>query len=330
LDVTPAGVCELAEHKPVLVEEAVAALAPACATAGQTLLVDATFGRGGHSARLLQQLGPHDRLLAIDRDPAAVAAGRERFAAESRLVLVQAPFSALETLVETNRQGRACRGILFDLGVSSPQLDTAARGFSFQHDGPLDMRMDPSHGQGASQFLARASLDEIRDVIGRLGEERFAGRIARAIVTARGAEPITTTLQLAAIVARAVPTRERGKHPATRTFQALRMQVNDELGELRRGLVGAVRALQPGGRLAVISFHSLEDRLVKQYVRRCAEPDPAFARLPIAPPHDPALRTVGRKQRAGDAELANNPRARSAILRVAERLSGPVPIPEVA
>jgi 16S rRNA (cytosine1402-N4)-methyltransferase len=314
----------LDEHKPVLVEEVVAALAPAGAAAGDTLLVDATFGRGGHSARLLQRLGPDDRLLAIDRDPDAIAAGREQFAAEPRLRLVHASFGAIESLVEAHREGRACRGILFDLGVSSPQLDTAARGFSFQQDGPLDMRMDPSHGQSAAQFLARAPLDEIRDVIGHLGEERFAGRIARAITESRGGEPITTTLQLAAIVARAVPTRERGRHPATRSFQALRMHVNDELGELRRGLVGAVRALQPGGRLAVISFHSLEDRLVKQFIRRCAEPDPAFARLPYPPPHDPALRPVGRKQRAGEAELAGNPRSRSAILRVAERLEGPV------
>ncbi|MDR2215631.1 MAG: 16S rRNA (cytosine(1402)-N(4))-methyltransferase RsmH [Nevskiaceae bacterium] len=313
------------EHKPVLVEEAVAALAPVCAASGATLLVDATFGRGGHSARLLELLGPDDRLLAMDRDPDAVAAGRERFAGESRFVLVHAPFSAIETVVQAHREERACRGVLFDLGVSSPQIDTAARGFSFQHDGPLDMRMDVSQGQSAAQFLARATTDEIRDVIGKLGEERFAGRIARAIVSARGAAPIATTLQLAAIVAQAIPTRERGKHPATRTFQALRMQVNDELGELRRGLAGAVRALQPGGRLAVISFHSLEDRLVKRYIRRCADPDPAFAKLPIAPPHDPALRTVGRKQRAGEIEVNANPRARSAILRVAERLTGPVP-----
>jgi 16S rRNA (cytosine1402-N4)-methyltransferase len=315
----------LDEHKPVLVEEVVAALAPARAPAGGTLFVDATFGRGGHSARLLQLLGPGDLLLAIDRDPDAVTAGRERFAAEPRLVLVHAAFGSIEPLVEAHREGRACRGILLDLGVSSPQLDTAARGFSFQHDGPLDMRMDPSHGETAARYIARATVDGLRDVIGRLGEERFAGRIARAIVTARGEAPIETTLQLAAIVARAVPTRERGRHPATRTFQALRMHVNDELGELRRGLAGAVRALQPGGRLAVISFHSLEDRMAKQFIRRCAEPDPAFAKLPIAPPHHPALRAVGRKQRAGEAELAANPRARSAILRVAERLDGPVP-----
>jgi 16S rRNA (cytosine1402-N4)-methyltransferase len=296
-----------------------------CAAREATLLVDATFGRGGHSARLLQLLGPRDRLLAIDRDPDAIAAGRERFANEPRFMLAHAPFSAIETLVAEQGDGYVCRGILFDLGVSSPHIDTASRGFSFQQDGPLDMRMDTSQGQSAAQFLARATADEIRDVIGQFGEERFAGRIARAIVAARGAEPLTTTLQLAEIVARAVPTRERGKHPATRTFQALRMRVNDELGELRRGLMGAVRALQVGGRLAVISFHSLADRLVKQYIRRGAEPDPAFAKLPIAPPHDPALRAVGRKQRAEEAEITGNPRARSAILRVAERLTGPVP-----
>ena len=308
------------EHKPVLVEEAVAALA---VDARDALYVDATFGRGGHAARILALLGPQGRLLAIDRDPQAIAAGRRLFAHEPRLVLVHAAFGALDALVEAHGQGRACRGILLDLGVSSPQLDDATRGFSFQHDGPLDMRMDTARGKTAADFLARAPLDEIRDVIGRLGEERFAGRIARAIVEARAETPITTTARLAAIVSRAVPTRERGRHPATRSFQALRMHVNDELGELQRGLDAALRALAVGGRLAVISFHSLEDRIVKQFMRRESQPDPAHAHLPYPPPHHPALRLVGRKQRAGEAEVAANPRARSAILRVAERCDGP-------
>jgi 16S rRNA (cytosine1402-N4)-methyltransferase len=314
----------LDEHIPVLVEESLVALRlgaddPPPDDAG--LYVDATFGRGGHSARILAALPPAARLLAIDRDPDAVAAARRRFAADPRLVVVHAAFGALESLVAAHGEGRPCRGILFDLGVSSPQLDEAGRGFSFRADGPLDMRMDPTRGPSAAQWLASATADEIRDVIGRLGEERFAGRVARAIVEARATAPIETTAQLAAIVAGSVRTREPGKHPATRSFQALRMHVNDELGEIGRGLDAAHAVLAPGGRLAVISFHSLEDRLVKQFIRRHAEPDPALARLPVLPAsYRPTLRQVGRKQKAGSAELAGNPRARSAILRVAERL----------
>jgi len=311
----------LAEHAPVLVEEAIAALAITPAADEPRLYVDATFGRGGHAARILDQLGPRDRLLAIDRDPEAVAAARRRFDADERVVVVGAAFDALESLVAAHGEGRACRGILFDLGVSSPQLDRAERGFSFQQDGPLDMRMDPQGGQSAAAWLARATGDEIRNVIAELGEERFAGRISRTIIETRGQQPIETTAQLAAIVARAVRTREAGKHPATRTFQALRMHINDELGQLRRGLAAALAVLAPGGRLVVISFHSLEDRIVKQFMRAQAQPDPAWARLPVAPPFDPALQLIGKKQRAGAAEVAANPRARSAILRVAARLA---------
>lgn len=312
----------MSEHAPVLVEEAVAALAIDAVATQPRLFIDATFGRGGHAARILESLGDEDRLLAIDRDPAAIAAAGRRFESEPRLVVARAAFSALESLVATHGEGRACCGILFDLGVSSPQLDDGARGFSFQHDGPLDMRMDPAHGESAGQWLARADADEIRDVIGTLGEERFAGRIARAIVEQRALEPITTTGRLAQIIAGAAPTRERGKHPATRSFQAIRMHINDELGELSRGLAAALRVLVPGGRLAVISFHSLEDRMVKLFMRREAQPDPAWARLPIAPAFEPSLRLAGKKRKAGAAELAANPRARSAILRVAERLDG--------
>jgi 16S rRNA (cytosine1402-N4)-methyltransferase len=311
----------LDEHTPVLVDEAIAALGLAAGPTaqGRDLFVDATFGRGGHAARILDQLGPEGRLLAIDRDPQAVAAARSRFHADPRLVAVHAPFGALQSLVAQHGEGRPCRGILFDLGVSSPQLDQAQRGFSFQHDGPLDMRMDPTHGTSAAQWLATAAADEIRDVIGALGEERFAGRIARSIVAHREREPILTTAQLASAVASAVRTRD-GKHPATRTFQALRMHVNDELGQLAQGLDAALASLAVGGRLVVISFHSLEDRMVKHFIRRESQPDPAFARLPIAPPHFPRLRQIGKKVRASDAEVAANPRARSAILRVAERL----------
>jgi 16S rRNA (cytosine1402-N4)-methyltransferase len=311
------------EHIPVLVEEALLALglgADATSAARDGFFVDATFGRGGHSARILEALGPDGRLLAIDRDPEAVAEGHRRFGADPRFVVVHAAFDALESLVAAHGEGRPCRGILLDLGVSSPQLDRAERGFSFNRDGPLDMRMDPTKGGSAAQWLATASADEIRDVIARLGEERFAGRVAQAIVRARAEAPIDGTARLAGIVAGAVRTREPGKHPATRTFQALRMHVNDELGQIERALRGAVDVLAPGGRLAVISFHSLEDRLVKQFVRRESSPDPALASLPMLPPGlEPRLLPVGRKHRAGDAEVRANPRARSATLRVAER-----------
>ena len=306
------------EHEPVLVDEALAALA---LEAGG-YYVDATFGRGGHAARILEALGREGRLLAIDRDPEAIEAGRRRFAHELRLTLVHAPFSDLRLLVPAHAQGRPCRGVLFDLGVSSPQLDAPDRGFSFRAEGPRDMRMDPTHGEPVSAWLSRASLDEIREVIATLGEERFARRIAQAVVDARRTQAISRTTELAALVARAVRTREPGKHPATRTFQALRMHVNDELGQIERGLAAAVEALAPGGRLAVISFHSLEDRLVKQYLRRESSIDPALAQLPVIPSDArPALRLVGRKLRPGATERARNPRARSALMRVAEKLA---------
>ena len=308
----------------MLVEEALAGLGLGADSQGASrdgFYIDATFGRGGHAARILQALGPAGRLLAIDRDPQAVAYGRQRFAADPRIVVVHAAFGALESLVAAHGERRPVRGILFDLGVSSPQLDEAGRGFSFQSDGPLDMRMDPTRGESAAQWLAHASADEIRDVISRLGEERFAGRIARAIVETRGAEPLLRTSQLAQRVAGAVRTREPGKNPATRSFQAIRMHVNDELGEIERGLAAAIAVLAPGGRLAVIAFHSLEDRLVKQTLRSESQPDPALAKLPMLPAgYAPRLALVGRKQKASAAEVAANPRARSAILRVAERL----------
>lgn len=307
----------------MLVEEALAGLglgADSPTPHNDGLYVDATFGRGGHTARLLAALGPTGRVLAVDRDPQAVAAARERFASDPRFVVVHAAFGALQSLVETHGEGRPVRGILFDLGVSSAQLDQAQRGFSFQADGPLDMRMDPTRGQSAAQWLAHASADEIRDVIWQLGEERFASRVARAILEARAVEPITRTAQLAQIVARAVRTREPGKNPATRSFQAIRMFVNDELGEIERGLAAALKLLAPGGRLVVISFHSLEDRLVKTFMRRESQPDPALAKLPMLPAgYAPRLTLIGRKLKAGDAELRANPRSRSAILRIAER-----------
>jgi len=302
------------EHIPVLVAEALAGLA---LEAGG-YYVDATFGRGGHTAQILQALGREGRVLAIDRDPQAIAAGRQRFADEVRLTLLHASFADLATLVPAHAHGQSCRGVLFDLGVSSPQLDDPSRGFSFRADGPLDMRMDTTRGEPVSAWLARAGVDEIREVIATLGEERFAGRVARAIVEAR---PLTTTSQLAAVVAKAVRTREPGKHPATRTFQALRMFINDELGQLQQGLDAALEFLAPGGRLAVISFHSLEDRVVKRFMKQQTEIDPALADLPVLPVGaEPRLKLVGRKSRAVAKEVDSNPRARSALLRVAEKI----------
>jgi 16S rRNA (cytosine1402-N4)-methyltransferase len=305
------------EHKPVLAAETLAALA----LEADGYYVDATFGRGGHTALILQALGREGRVLALDRDPAAIAAGAKRFADEVRLTLVHSPFADIAACVQTHAHGRPCRGVLFDLGVSSPQLDDPARGFSFRADGPLDMRMDPTRGEPVSAWLARAGVDEIRQVIATLGEERFARGVAQAIVRARAEAPIERTSQLAAVVARAVKTREPGKNPATRTFQALRMFINDELGQIEKALAGALEVLDRGGRLAVISFHSLEDRLVKRFMKRESEVDPALLDLPIVPPGmQPRMKLVGRKARAGDVELDSNPRSRSALLRVAEKV----------
>ena len=305
------------EHTPVLAAETLAALA----LEADGYYVDATFGRGGHTALVLQALGREGRVLALDRDPQAIAAGRQRFADEVRLTLVHAAFADVAACVQAHAHGRPCRGVLFDLGVSSPQLDDPSRGFSFRADGPIDMRMDPTRGEPVSAWLARAGVDEIREVIATLGEERFARRVAQAIVNTRAKEPLVRTSQLAALVAREVKTREPGKHPATRTFQALRMFINDELGQIEKGLMGAVEVLDRGGRLAVISFHSLEDRLVKRFMKRESEVDPALLDLPILPPEvQPRLKLVGRKARAEEAEVRKNPRARSALLRVAEKV----------
>ncbi|MGH8150892.1 MAG: 16S rRNA (cytosine(1402)-N(4))-methyltransferase RsmH [Steroidobacteraceae bacterium] len=304
-------------HEPVLLDEALALLT---IEAGG-FYVDATYGRGGHTARILEALGGEGRVLAIDRDPQAVEAGRRRFGADPRFTLLHASYADLAGIAQAHAPGRPCRGVLFDLGVSSPQLDDPSRGFSFRADGPLDMRMDPTRGEPVSAWLARASADEIREVISAYGEERFARRVAQAIVSARGARPIERTGELAALVARAVPTREPGKHPATRTFQALRMHINNELGELEQGLAGAVDALAAGGRLVVVSFHSVEDRVVKRFLKHASSVDPALADLPVVPPSAaPRLKLVGRKTRPGTAESARNPRARSALLRAAEKL----------
>jgi 16S rRNA (cytosine1402-N4)-methyltransferase len=303
-------------HAPVLCAEALAMLD----VKSDGFYIDATLGRAGHAREIAARLGPQGRLLAIDRDPDAVAHGRELFAADPRVTVVHASFSGLAALARAI--GREAGGVLVDLGVSSPQLDTAARGFSFLREGPLDMRMDPTAGVTAAAWLANASERELSGVIARFGEERFARRIARAIVAARAQAPIVTTAALADLVAACVPTREPGRHPATRTFQAIRMHVNRELEELEAVLPQAVSVLAPGGRLVVISFHSLEDRAVKRFMRDQSQDDPAWAGLPQVPLQARAkLRRIGKAVFPSAAEVARNPRARSAVLRTAERLA---------
>jgi 16S rRNA (cytosine1402-N4)-methyltransferase len=304
-------------HKSVLLHEAVEMLL----TRTDGRYVDATFGRGGHSAEILRRLSQSGRLLAIDRDPDAVAVARREFADDARFEIAQAAFSRSRELLEERGWWGRCDGILVDLGVSSPQLDDPQRGFSFQQDGPLDMRMDPASGVSAADWLAQAGEEEITGVLREYGEERFARRMARAIVAARSQAPITRTAQLAAIVAEAHPAWERGRHPATRAFQAIRIHVNRELDELDALLGLAVEALAAGGRLVVISFHSLEDRRVKRFMRDRSRPPRLPRGLPVAAAeHAVALRRIGGARRAGDAEISLNPRARSAVLRAAEKL----------
>jgi len=314
------------KHVPVLLDEALAALNICGDDRQNGWYIDGTFGRGGHSAAILSQLGRHGRLIALDRDPAAIAAGRDKFSTEPRLTLVHAAFGDLAKAIQhalgSGGSIQKFSGVLFDLGVSSPQLDDASRGFSFMQDGPLDMRMDNSTGLTAAQWLANAPEREIVRVLREYGEERFAKRIAGAVIAARQQSPIVTTGQLAEIVAAAVPKREPGKHPATRTFQAIRMQINAELRQIESALAQAVELLAPAGRLCAISFHSLEDRLVKQFMQRQSQEDPVYAGLPEVPLHArPKLRRIGRAIHPGEAEVMRNPRARSAILRVAERVA---------
>ncbi|HUI34393.1 MAG TPA: 16S rRNA (cytosine(1402)-N(4))-methyltransferase RsmH [Stellaceae bacterium] len=306
-------------HIPVLVEAVLAALAPR----DDAVYVDATFGAGGYSEALLG--AARCRVFGIDRDPEAVARG-EALAARygGRLTLIAGPFGDMERLLGPFSPGPIA-GVAFDLGVSSMQLDEAARGFSFRQDGPLDMRMSRA-GETAAEFIARLSERELEGLIRAFGEERFAGRVARAIVAARRRRPLGTTGELAEIVRAAIPKREPGLDPATRTFQALRIAVNDELGELDRGLAAAERLLMPGGRLAVVSFHSLEDGRVKSFLRRRSEMARGSRHLPPRPGGPaPSFTLVSRRPvRPGAAEIARNPRARSARLRAAERTAAPV------
>jgi 16S rRNA (cytosine1402-N4)-methyltransferase len=304
------------QHAPVLLKAAIEALA---VRQGGTY-VDGTFGRGGHSRALLERMDAQGRLFAFDQDPEAVE--HARGIDDARFRIEHASFDTIDERLRA-RGIEGVDGILLDLGVSSPQLDTAARGFSFRHDGPLDMRMDTTQGETASAWLARASEREIREVIRDYGEERHASSIARAIAAARAQQPILRTRQLAAIVASAVRTREPHQDPATRTFQAVRLHVNQELARLEVALPRCIASLNPDGRLVVISFHSLEDRIVKQALRKAAQPDAPPARVPLRASELPAplLARPARPIRPGAAEVAANPRSRSAVLRWARRLA---------
>ncbi len=305
-------------HRPVLIDKVLDALQ----VKPDGLYVDGTFGRGGHAAAVLDRLGTHGKLLAFDKDPDALAFAADRFGGEPRLDLRRGSFGNLGTVVlELDWKGKV-DGILLDLGVSSPQLDDARRGFSFLSDGPLDMRMNPHSGISASDWLARASDRDIADVLWKYGEERRSRRIARAIVTSREETPITTTSQLAGLIAAAVPGHGHKRHPATKSFQAIRIFINQELDDLEAVLPQTVDALAPGGRLAVISFHSLEDRIVKRFIRDQHRGPQLPPDLPVMPAmYRPPLKPVGKQVRADEKEIQVNPRARSAVLRVAERLA---------
>ncbi len=304
-------------HIPVLLDEVMQALN----IQPDAVVVDATYGRGGHAEAIMKRLGGSGSLLALDRDPQAVADARQRFGSDARVRIEQARFSSLGNVCEAHKLTGRVTAMLFDLGVSSPQLQDPHRGFSFRQEGPLDMRMDPTHGASAADWINRADESELMHVIRTYGEERYARGIARAIVRARSQAPIADTRTLAEIVAAAVPGRERKKDPATRTFQAIRIHVNREIDELEATLPQAVRVLAPGGRLAVISFHSLEDRPVKHFFRAESRAPELPRGIPApAVPFHPHLRVIGRAIRASAEEVRRNPRARSAVLRVAERM----------
>ena len=301
-------------HIPVMLDEAVEGLS----VRSDGRYLDGTFGRGGHARAVLSRLDSSGRLLLMDRDPRAIAAARAEFSGDPRVAIRHANFSSLAEWDET---AAGLDGVLLDLGVSSPQLDEAARGFSFMADAPLDMRMDTTQGESAADFLATADERTITEVLWHFGEERHGRRIARAIVADRAATPFTRTGQLAALIERVVGRREPGKHPATRSFQALRIRVNGELESLQQGLDGALERLKLGGRLVVISFHSLEDRAVKLFIRDHSGRVQNSRRGPPVAERPARLAAIGKAQFASAAELAANPRARSAVLRVAEKLS---------
>jgi 16S rRNA (cytosine1402-N4)-methyltransferase len=306
------------KHDTVLLQEAVEALN----IQSSGIYVDGTYGRGGHSALILGQLGTQGHLVVTDKDPTAIAHARLQYAEDARVAVWHGSFCEFPEALTVAGLGNRIDGLLLDLGVSSPQIDDAERGFSFMRDGPLDMRMNTVAGDSAAEWLARAPEAEIADVLWRYGEEKFSRHIARKIVSVRIQTPLVTTLQLADLIADVVRKREPGKHPATRSFQAIRIKVNRELEDVELCLRQAVAQLAPGGRLVVISFHSLEDRIVKHYLREVSTP-PALPRgLPVMPQQvQPPMRLVGKAVRAGDEEVANNVRSRSAIMRIAERVT---------
>lgn len=304
-------------HVPVLYTQAMKGLR----VVENGIYLDGTFGRGGHARGVLQQLGPGGRLLVMDKDPEAIAMAARAFSSDPRVVIRHGSFASLAQVAAP----QSLDGVLFDLGVSSPQLDVAERGFSFVKDGPLDMRMDPEIGESAAQWLARVPEREIADVLWTYGEEKQSRRIARAIVAYRAKQPLLRTVQLAELIASVMLRSKSGAHksrihPATRSFQGIRIHVNCELLDLEVGLEAALAALRPGGRLVVISFHSLEDRIVKQFIHRHAKVPFGNRRLPEMQTFVPLLRIIGRSIQADDDELVVNPRARSAVLRVAEKL----------
>lgn len=305
-------------HDSVLLEEAVDALV----VDPDGCYVDGTFGRGGHSRAILNRLSPAGRLLVIDKDPQAIAYAEEYFASDDRVIIGHASFADMEVLVEEHQLAGKVIGVLLDLGVSSPQLDDPQRGFSFTQDGPLDMRMDTSRGQSAADWIAETGEQDIATVLKEYGEERFAKRMAKAIVAERARKPIVTTGHLAEVVKQANPAWEKGKHPATRAFQGIRIYINRELDDLVSVLDQAVDLLAVKGRLVVISFHSLEDRIVKQFIRKQEQGDPLPRHLPVmASEINQRLKRVGKAVKASEQELKNNVRARSAVMRVAEKVA---------
>ncbi|NNK99427.1 MAG: 16S rRNA (cytosine(1402)-N(4))-methyltransferase RsmH [Xanthomonadales bacterium] len=303
------------QHQAVLLEEAVSSLR----VRGDGNYLDATFGRGGHSRAIMARLTEQGRLYTLDKDPQAVAAGLEEWGDDPRFSIVQGSFAEMDRMVREWQIERNLDGILLDLGVSSPQLDDPERGFSFRNGGPLDMRMDPTTGVSAAEWLAETPEREMSRVFWEFGEERHARRIARSIVNARQQQPLETTTQLAELIESTIGKHEK-KHPATRCFQAIRIVVNDELGDLASGLDAAIRQLRPGGRLVAISFHSLEDRLVKRTFREAARPGRVRRNIPAHPDWSPRLKLIGKAIRPSEQEISANPRARSAIMRVAEKI----------
>jgi len=306
------------QHVSVLLEESIQALA----TDPQGTYIDATFGRGGHTRALLSQLGDKARVIALDQDPEAIAAAKS-FEDDPRFQIIHTPFSNLQQVLDDLQLNQQVTGILFDLGVSSPQLDDAERGFSFMRDGPLDMRMDTSSGETAAEWLNRAEKDDISWVLREYGEERFARRIASAIVMDREKKPFTRTKELAEMIARVSPVKEKHKHPATRTFQAIRIHINRELEQIEQALESSLAGLKEHGRLVVISFHSLEDRLVKRFIRKHSEGKQLPPGLPVTEAErnkDKALEKIGKAIKPSKAEVQENPRSRSSVLRIARRV----------